>query len=167
MGKYLRDLNDLIASEIKLYREFIVLLKEQWDSITGYSLDSLREIIEKKEVVVRNMQHLEKKRSDLMMQIAQLRGVPEADLTLKKIIQTTVNPIRVKLDEKRETLLEQIATINELHEGIKGLMDQSSLSLKKSMAFVHSKCEEASAPYHPDGKLENANLQGRMLNSSA
>ena len=167
MGRYLRELNDLIASEIDLYKKFILILKEQWNSISDYSLDSLNEIIEKKEILVREMQQLEKKRSGLMVQIARLRGVPATELTLKKIIQTTVNPIRVKLGEGRETLLQQISTINELHEGIKGLMDHSSLSLKKSMAFVHSKSEEASAPYHPDGKLQDANLQGRMLNFNA
>ena len=167
MGRYLRELNDLIASEIDLYKKFIGILKEQWNSISDYSLDSLNEIIEKKEILVREMQQLEKKRSGLMVQIARLRGVPATELTLKKIIQTTVNPIRVKLGEGRETLLQQISTINELHEGIKGLMDHSSLSLKKSMAFVHSKSEEASAPYHPDGKLQDANLQGRMLNFNA
>jgi len=167
MGRYLRELNDLIAGEIDLYKEFILLLREQWDSISSYSLSSLNEIIEKKENMVRQIQQLEKKRSGLMAQIARLRGVSGRDLTLKKIVQTTVNPIRLKLSAGRETLLAQISTINELHEGIKGLMDHSSLSLKKSMAFVHSKSEEASAPYHPDGKLVDANLQGRMLNFNA
>jgi len=167
MGKYLRELNDLIASEIDLYKKFIRILKEQWNSISDYSLDSLNEIIDKKEILVREMQQLEKKRSGLMVQIARISGVPATELTLKKIIQTTVNPIRVKLGKGRETLLAQITTINKLHEGIKGLMDHSSLSLKKSMAFVHSKSEEASAPYHPDGKLQDANLQGRMLNFNA
>ncbi len=167
MGRLLRELNALIASEIDLYKNFILLLKEQWDSISNYTLDSLKEIIAKKENMVRQMQQLEKKRSALMVQIARLRGVPEADLTLNKIVQTTVNPIRIKLGKGRETLLAQISTINELHERIKGLMDHSSLSIKKSMAFVHSKSEEASAPYHPDGKLQNANLQGRMLNFNA
>ena len=113
------------------------------------------------------MQQLEKQRSGLMEKIARLRGVREKDLTLKIIIQTTVNPIRVKLSKSREALLAQIATINELHEGIKGLMDKSSLSLKKSLVFVHSKNEEANAPYHPDAKLKEASLQGRMLNFNA
>ena len=167
MGRLLRELNGLIESEIALYHKFILLLKEQWDCIANYSLDSLKEIIEKKEIMVRKMQQLEKKRSGLMEKIARLRGVPETDLTLKKIIQATVNPIRVKLGKSRETLLSQIATINELHEGIKGLMDHSSLSLKKSLAFVHSKNEEANAPYHPDGKLGETSLQGRMLNFNA
>jgi flagellar biosynthesis/type III secretory pathway chaperone len=164
MGKLLRELNDLIQSEIDLYNKFIRLLKEQWDAISSYSLGSLKDIVEKKEIQVRQMQQLEKKRTALMEKIARLRGVSEKDLTLKKIIQTTVNPIRVKLNASRETLLKQIAAINKLHEGIRGLMDHSSLSLKKSLAFVHSKNEEASAPSHPDGKLVNANLQGRMLN---
>ena len=167
MGRLLRELNSLIESEIALYNKFIILLKQQWDCISNYSLDSLQAIIEKKEIMVRQMQQLEKQRSGLMEKIARLRGVPETDLTLKKIIQTTVNPIRVKLGKSRETLLSQIATINELHEGIKGLMDHSSLSLKKSLAFVHSKNEEANAPYHPDGKLGETSLQGRMLNFNA
>ena len=167
MGRLLRELNALIEREIALYNKFILMLKEQWDCISNYSLDSLQEIIAKKEIMVRQMQQLEKQRSGLMEKIARLRGVPETDLTLKKIIQTTVNPIRVKLGKSREALLSQIATINKLHEEIKGLMDQSSLSLKKSLAFVHSKNEEANAPYHPDGKLGEPSLQGRMLNFNA
>jgi len=167
MGRLLRELNALIESEIALYNKFILMLKEQWDCISNYSLHSLEEIIEKKEIMVRQMQQLEKQRSGLMGKIGRLQGVRETDLTLKKIIQTTVNPIRVKLGKSREALLAQIATINELHEGIKGLMDKSSLSLKKSLVFVHSKNEEANAPYHPDGKLQEASLQGRMLNFNA
>ena len=41
MGKLLRELNDLITSEIDLYDKFILLLQEQWDAISSYSLDSL------------------------------------------------------------------------------------------------------------------------------
>jgi len=167
MGRLLRELNGLIESEINLYSEFILMLREQWDCITSYSLDSLQEVVEKKEIMVQEMQQLEKQRTGLMVKIARLRGVPEADLTLKKVIQTTVNPIRVKLGKSRETLLSQITTINELHEGIRNLMDHSSLSIKKSLAFVHSKSEEANAPYHPNGKLKEGNLQGRMLNFNA
>ncbi|VAX33212.1 hypothetical protein MNBD_NITROSPINAE05-852 [hydrothermal vent metagenome] len=167
MGKLLRELNDLIQSEIDLYTNFIHLLEEQWEAISSYSLGALKEIVAKKEIQVRQMQQLEKNRTGLMEKIARLRGVSETDLTLKKIVQTTVNPIRVKLSASRETLLKQIATINKLHEEIKALMDHSSLSLKKSLADVHSKNEEASAPYHPDGKLVNANLQGRMLSFNA
>lgn len=167
MGRLLRELNGLIEKEIDLYNKFILLLKDQWDCITDYSLDSLLEVVERKEIMVQQMQQLEKQRSRLTEKIARLRGVPEAGLTLKKIIQTTVNPIRVKLGEARETLLSRISTINELHEGIKNLMDHSSLSIKKSLAFVHSKSEEANAPYHPNGKLKEGNLQGRMLNFNA
>ncbi len=167
MGGLLRELNDLIESEIVLYNKFIDLLNQQWDCISNYSLDSLNEIIAKKEIMVQQIQKLEKKRSALMDKIARLKGVPEKGLTLKKIIQTTVNPVRVKLGKARETLLSQITTINKLHEDIKALMDHSSLSLKKSLAFVHSKSEEAISPYHPNGKLGEAPIQGRMLNFNA
>jgi len=167
MGRLLRELNDLIESEIGLYKNFILLLKEQWDCIANYSLDGLQKIIEEKEIMVRQMQQLEKNRAGLMNKIARLRDVSETNLTLKKIIQTTVNPIRFKLGKSRETLLSQISAINELHEGIKGLMNHSSLSLKKALVFVHSKNEEENSPYHPNGKLGGTNLQGRMLNFNA
>ena len=167
MNPHFRELNGLIEKKIDLYDKFIALLEKQWNSITEYSLGSLQEIILKKEALVQQMQGLEKQRSGLMRKIEIAMESPPASLTLKKIMESTSDPIRFKLGKNREILLAKIGAINQLHERLKSLMDHSSLSMKKSLVFVHSKGEEASSPYHQDGKLEEGNLQGRMLSLDA
>lgn len=167
MNSFLWELNALIEKKIDLYDKFIILLQEQWNAIADYSLGSLEAILIKKEKLVDRMQVLEKERLGLMGKIERSLESSPAPLTLKKIVQTTSDPIRTQLGKGRETLLSRIAAINELHERLKDLMDHSSLSLKKSLAFVHSKDEEASSPYHPNGKLVEGNMQGRMLSLDA
>lgn len=167
MNPGLRKLNALIEKKIALYDKFIMLLQEQWNSITEYSLDSLQAILIKKEALVDQIQALEKERMSLMGKVNPPEGATAATLTLKQIIQSTPGPVGDQLKKSREVLLTRISTINKLHESLKGLMDRSSLSLKKSLVLFHSKGEEASSPYHPNGKLQEGKLQGRMLSLDA
>jgi hypothetical protein len=60
--------------------------------------------------------------------------VQQSSLTLKKIIQIKDIPNKINLTKCRKKLLFQIKKINEWSKKVKGLIDQSSLSLKKSMA---------------------------------
>ncbi len=167
MNRLLRDLHILMERKIVLYDQFILLLQEQWDSITEYSLNSLQEIMEKKETLVEEMQGLEKERTRLMQKIERTLGVTQPGTTLKQLIETTKDPIRAPLAKCRETLLGQIMIINKLHEQVKGLMDHSSLSMKKSLAFIHSQSEAATSPYHANGRVLERNLQGKMLSLDA
>ncbi|MFQ5450795.1 MAG: flagellar protein FlgN [Nitrospinaceae bacterium] len=167
MNKLIRDLNILIGRKIDLYEKFILLLRQQWKCITDYSLGPLTEILAEKEDLVEKMQKLEQDRSVLMQKIEKRLGFAGPGLTLKKLIQIHPDPVNEMLAHKRTKLLSQIATINELHDRIKSLMNQSSLSLKKSMAFIHSADESAVSPYHSDGKLKQGALQGRMLSLDA
>jgi flagellar biosynthesis/type III secretory pathway chaperone len=167
MNPALRQLNALIEKKIALYDKFILLLKEQWSSITDYSLESLQTVLVKKEALVDQIQALEAERLRLMGKINSPGASAGADRTLKQIIQITPGPLGVQLKKRREVLLDRIVTINGLHENLKGLMDRSSLSLKKNLVLFHSKGEEASSPYHPNGKLQEGNMQGRMLNLDA
>ena len=167
MNRHLQDLKALIEKKIDLYDRFIHLLEEQWTCITEYSLESLQQIMDKKEGLVDQMQILERDRSRLMQKIEEKLCVTRPGLTLKNLIQMTQDPIGEQLAERRETLLAQIATINELHERIKGLMDHSSLSMKRSMAFIHSTVEAASTPYRANGRIPEAKPQGKMLSLDA
>jgi flagellar FlgN protein len=167
MNPTLRKLNALIEKQIDLYDKFILLLQEQWNSITEYSLGSLQAILVKKEALVDEIQALEKERLRLMGKIESPLDSAPATQTLKQIIQNTPGPMGGQLKKGREALLSRIATINGLHENLKGLMDRSSLSMKKSMVLFHSKGEETSSPYHPNGKLQEGKLQGRMLSLDA
>lgn len=167
MKGLLGELHGLIEKKIDLYGKFIVLLEKQWNCVTAYSLESLEEIGEKKEELVDRMQVLEKERLRLMQKIERALGITQPGVTLKKLIQSAPDPLRTKLAKGRETLLGQIIAINKWHEQLRGLMGRSSLSMKKSLAFIHSQGEAASSPYHANGKVKEGSLQGRMLSLDA
>jgi hypothetical protein len=46
-------------------------------------------------------------------------------------------------------------------------MDHSALSLKKSLAFIHSEGEKANSPYEANGQVREGRLQSRMVSVDA
>jgi flagellar biosynthesis/type III secretory pathway chaperone len=163
MNRLYKNLEDLLKQKIKLYENFIQLLKDEWSCVSKYSYDSLQEIIAKKEDQVMQMQALENSRSCLMKKIAEKLQVRQSSLTLKKLIQIRDNPYKNNLAQHREKLLFQIKEINKWSEKAKSLMDHSSLSLKKSLAYIHSADEKAYSPYLANGRVKEGRVEGRMV----
>ncbi len=167
MNRLYKNLQDLLEQKIGLYEKFIQLLNQEWKCVTEYSYDGLQEIIAKKDDQVMQMQALENSRSSLMKQIATNLNVKQSGLTLKKLIQYKDNPYRINLSKCRKNLLSKIQKINILSAKIKALMDHSALSLKKSLAFIHSESEKASSPYEANGQVTEGRLQSRMVSVDA
>ncbi len=167
MNRLYRNLQDILEQKISLYEKFIQLLNEEWNCVTHYSYDELQKVIAQKENQVMQMQALENSRSSLMKKIAGNLKVRLPGLTLKKLIQLKENPYRNKLATCRKKLLSQIQKINILSSKIKNLFDHSALSLKKSMAFIHSEDEKAYSPYQANGQIREGKLQSRMVSVDA
>jgi hypothetical protein len=163
MDRLYTNLEDLLKQKIKLYESFISLFQEEWNCVSKYSYDSLEEVIAKKENKVIEMQILENTRSLLMIKIAERLKVQQSSLTLKKIIQIKDIPNKINLTKCRKKLLFQIKKINEWNNKVKGLIDQSSLSLKKSMAYIHSAEDQATSPYMANGQMMEGRAEGRMV----
>jgi hypothetical protein len=163
MDRLYKNLEDLLKQKIKLYESFISLYQQEWNCISKYSYDSLQEVIAKKENIVIEMQTLENTRSFLMIKIEERLQVQQSCLTLKKIIQIKDIPNKINLTKCRKKLLFQIKKINEWSNKVKGLIDQSSLSLKKSMAHIHSAEDRATSPYMANGQMMKGRVEGRMV----
>jgi len=163
MNRLYKNLEDLLKQKIKLYEKFIGLLQEEWTCVSKYSYDSLQEVIAKKEDQVMQMQALENSRSCLMRKISEKLQVRQSSLTLKKLIQIKENPYRNNLAKCRKKLLFQIKQINEWSGKAKNLMDHSSMSLKKSLAYIHSAEEKAASPYMANGRMMEGRVEGRMV----
>jgi len=163
MNRLYKNLEDLLNQKIKLYENFIQLLKNEWSCVSKYSYDSLQEIIAKKEDQVMQMQALENSRSCLMKKIAEQLQVRQSSLTLKKLIQIKGNPYKNNLAQCRKKLLFQIKEISKWSEKVKSLMDHSALSLKKSLAYIHSADEKACSPYLANGRVMEGRVEGRMV----
>ncbi|MGY8713992.1 MAG: flagellar protein FlgN [Verrucomicrobiia bacterium] len=167
MNRLYKNLQDLLEQKTGLYENFIQLLNEEWKCVTEYSYDGLQEIIAKKNNQVMQMQALESSRSSLMKKIASNLKLEQSGLTLRKLIQYKDNPYRINLSKCRENLLSKIQQINILSVKIKALMDHSALSLKKSLAFIHSEGEKANSPYEANGQVTEGKLQSRMVSVDA
>ena len=163
MNRLYKNLEDLLRQKIKLYEIFIELLQDEWVCVSKYSYDSLQTVIAKKEDQVMQMQALENSRSCLMKKIAEKLQVNPSSLTLKKLIQIKGNPYKNNLAKCRKKLLSQIKQINEWSEKAKNLMDHSALSLKKSLAYIHSTDEKATSPYMANGQRVEGRVEGRMV----
>jgi hypothetical protein len=163
MNKLYMNLQELLEQKIGLYEKFIQLLNEEWKCVTNYSYDGLQHIITKKDDQVMQMQVLENNRTNLMKKIASNLKVKQSGLTLKKLIQNKDNPYCIQLSKCRNELLSKIKIINLLSAKIKTLMDHSSLSLKKSLVFIHSEGEKANSPYESNGQVSEGSLQSRMV----
>jgi hypothetical protein len=163
MDRLYKNLEDLLKQKIKIYESFISLFQEEWTCVSKYSYDSLQEVIAKKEDKVIEMQKLEKTRSLLIIKIAEKLQVQQSSLTLKKIIQIKDIPNKNNLTKCRKKLLLQIKRINEWSNNVKGLIDQSSLSLKKSMAYIHSAEDKETSPYMANGRMMKGRAGGRMV----
>ena len=163
MKKLYKNLQDLLEQKIKLYEKFIQLLNEEWKCVSQYSYDDLQTIIAKKDDQVMQMQALENSRSSLMKKIAENLNMNPSGLTLKKLIQLKDNPYGLNLSNCRRNLLSNIQKINILSRKIKTLMDHSALSLKKSIAFMHSEDEKANSPYEANGQVIEGKFQSKMV----
>ena len=167
MRNLYKNLQDLLEQKIKLYEIFIQLLNEEWKCVSQYSYDDLQNIIAKKDDQVMQMQALENSRSSLMKKIAGDLKMEPSGLTLKKLIQLKNNPYRENLSNCRKILLSNIQKINILSRKIKTLMDHSALSLKKSIASIHSEDEKANSPYEANGQVIEAKFQSKMVSVDA
>ena len=163
MNRLYKNLEDLLSQKIELYETFIQLLKDEWTCVSKYSYDSLQEIIAKKENKVMQMQALENSRSCLMKKIAEKLKVRQSNLTLKNLVQIKENPYKNNFAKCRQKLLFQIKEINKWSEITKNLMDQSALSLKKSLAYIHSAEDRAASPYMANGQMMEGHTEGRMV----
>ena len=167
MKKLYKNLQDLLEQKIKLYENFVHLLNEEWKCISQYSFDELQTIIVKKNDQVIQMQALENSRSSLMEKIAGSLNMNPSSLTLKKLIQLKDNPYRINLFNSRKNLLSNIQKINTLTRKIKTLINHSSLTLKKSIAFIHSEDEKANSPYKANGQIIEEKFQSKMVSVDA
>lgn len=165
MTKLYKTLLNQMGQKIAIYNELIELLRQEWDSVSGYSLMGVQEILNKKETLVLKMQVLEENRLEVVRAIAKKLDVSYDGLTLKKILALNHHPLNNKLNQYRKKLLKQIDLIAELTEKTKRIVDHSSMSIKKSLSFLHKTQEKSEAGYQSKGQIREGKMQSRMLSA--
>ena len=164
MSLLLKRLLNIMEKKTTLYKKFISLLQEEWNCIAEYSIEALESIIHKKDYLVNQLQSLESERTQIMKKVAQRLKISHSGLTMKNLLKIQKSPINPKLAQSRKNLLTQIQAVNNWNSSVRNLMDQSSLSFRKSLVHLHSVGTTASSPYHANGQIEKGKIYSRMLN---
>jgi len=165
MTRLYKTLVNQMSQKITLYRELLRLLQDEWDSIVDYSLDEVNRVLQKKEILTLKLRVLEKNRLKLIAEIAKNLDVDRENLTLRHLLEIHDHPLNAKLAAQRETLLSQIDAILDHSEKNKGLVDRSSLSIKKSLVFLHRTQDSAEAAYGANGHKGEGKTLCRMLST--
>jgi len=159
-----KELASLLSDKSSLYVDFIELLQEEWNHVSEYSRESLEKILEKKEFMVTAIHKMNVQREQLTQTIAEKKQIPEGERTLKSIILLSDNRWARHMAKYRKTLRQQITTIQEMNSRNKNLIQQSSLSMKRSMTWLYQ-VDAAYTPYHQNGELREAPMQSGLVNT--
>ena len=117
MAGMMDQLIGILSEQTERYEELLGLAKEKRDIIIANDIESLQKINHLENLVVSQNQRLEKKRLDLVADMALVLDQKEDDLTLTKIIELMKGKEEEKpLEEARErikTVLEELREIPE------------------------------------------------------
>ncbi|PIR00165.1 MAG: hypothetical protein COV66_08720 [Nitrospinae bacterium CG11_big_fil_rev_8_21_14_0_20_45_15] len=167
MKQLIKDLYSVLNEKIRLYDRFESCLKDEWEGLVKYSHPDFEKARKKKEILTQEMIALELRRAHLMDSIGKELDLSKGGLTLKGIIQRLPELLAQKFMSVRKRLLVQIRNITRFNDRIKNLIDRTSLSFHKSLAFVHSLDEKQHSPYSAKGQFCESKLPSRMFSMSA
>ncbi len=159
-------LDELLLKKTQLYTKFIDLLKEEWTAVTQYMLERLEEILEKKEVLVEEIQKINVMREKVVQTIAGKQNIPVNEITLNKIIELKENLWSERMQLHREKLREQIELINELNLTNRNLINRSAMTAKKSVTWLYQ-VDASYSPYHANGQIADPKFESRMVSTDA
>ncbi len=141
-------------------------MTEEWKGLTQYSLTDYQKATQQKEKLIAEIEGLESRRLRVMKSIMKAAGAT-GEITLKMLIQKLPEAVANKFAQTRREILKRIDEINLMNQKIKTLMERSSQSFQKSMAFVHSVDQQANAPYQSNGKFSQGKFQSRLVSVNA
>jgi flagellar biosynthesis/type III secretory pathway chaperone len=157
-------LDEVLVQKITLYGEIIEVMNEEWQSISEYSREGLEKALERKESLLVKVHGLNHKREEMVLTFAEKLGQPPSEVTLKTIIGMKANQWRKQMAAHRDTIREQIQTINDKNLSNKQLINRSSLAIKQSMSWLYE-VDTNYTPYYSNGQLSEPAMESRVVNT--
>lgn len=164
MNNLYKTLDKILVQKIGLYNELIELMKEERNSISKYSRQSLEKALELKSLLLARVHELNHQREETVQAFAQELGHTQSDVTLKTIIGLKDNPWGKRMNTCRDRIRDQIKIINELNSENKLLINRSSLAMKKSMSWLYE-VDTAYTPYFSNGQLSEPTMGSHVVNT--
>lgn len=141
MASLIEELITVLEEEDKEYKELVELANQKTPVIVKGDLDKLRVITEKEQGYIEALNHLEKRRVDVVKDIALVLNKKEEDLTIKAVIELLEGQDKEqkRLSEVHDDLRQTLSNISTLNDMNKNLitsaleMAEFDINLIKSM----------------------------------
>lgn len=146
MASLIDELIDVLDKEEKEYQDLILLSREKTPVIVKGDLDKLQKITEAEQFVVGKVNKLEKKRVEVVKDIAIVLGRDENTLKVKEIAdllqsQPTEQGRLLEVYERLKATIKEISTVNEINRGL----------IKESLEFIEFNLNLVKGVYEEPG----------------
>jgi flagellar biosynthesis/type III secretory pathway chaperone len=166
MSELFQTLDKVLMHKIDLYHDLIEVMKEEGVSISKYSREDLENALERKSSLLAKVHELNHKREEIVQSFAKKLGRTQSEVTLKTIITLKDNPWGRRMAACRKKIRKQITVINKMNLENKQLINQSSLTMKKSISWLYE-VDTAYTPYYSNGQLSEPTMESRVVNTDA
>ena len=144
MASLIDELIDVLEKEEKEYQDLILLSREKTPVIVKGDLEKLQRITEAEQIVIGKVNKLEKKRTEVVKDMALVLGKDEATLKVSDIIeilekQPAEQQRLVEIYDKLKDTLGKITTVNDMN---KGLINESLDFISYNLNLLKSAYQE-------------------------
>lgn len=140
MASVIQELITVLTEEQQLYEKIIPIASEKKNVIIKNNLESLQEITEQEQLVIDQVTVLEKKRSEVIVNIGILLNRKPEELTLKEIIRLLENQPKEQkqLSQIHDQLKQTVQELKNINIQNKSLIVQSLEMIEFNMNLIQS-----------------------------
>ncbi len=129
MASLTEELIYILQSELDTYEELLPIVEKKTRIIVENDLQTLRDITEKEQIAVERVQSLERKREEVIKNMATVMNKKPGDLSLKNVI---------KLLDKRQD--EQLK-LSRLHDSLTGIIKRLQVINERNSSLIKQSLE--------------------------
>ena len=140
MASVIQELITVLTEEQQLYEKIIPIASEKKNVIIKNNLESLQEITEQEQLAIDQVTVLEKKRSEVIVNIGILLNRKPEELTLKEIIRLLENQLKEQkqLSQIHDQLKQTVQELKNINIQNKSLIVQSLEMIEFNMNLIQS-----------------------------
>lgn len=158
MASLIEELVYILDKELKVYRDLLSISKEKTQIIVNNKLEELQQLTEKEQIFTSRVSQFEKRREEIINDIAIVINRRSDELTINKLIELIGNSLKeqeqlVNIYDEFKSVLDELKQKNELN---KKLIEQSLDFINFTVnAIQSSKMAPQTAHYENKGYAGN------------
>lgn len=166
MASLIEELTTTLQEEEIIYRNLIPIEEEKTKVIVSNDLESLAEVTRQEEVFIGEINVLEKKREEIVKNIAIVLGKDPGELTIKTIVDLLQGQKEQRdLAKVYDALTQTLNRAVSINERNKALIEQSLEMIEFNMNFYHSLQNINSNTYNKGAYNDNGLGQSGMFDA--